>query len=138
MQYELWLSTGSQEGPYHSIFAAKVAALTTLSGDKKISHIDVRSHSINSEVVARITRDDYYMVADELGQVKLKKTAKINMAQFEVKATVILYGVKDIELENSEVLYPDVLKQLQKNLEDNISRNIEITLDEVFELDITE
>lgn len=134
MKYKLWLSTGSQEGPYHTVFAAKLAALTTLSGHVDISYIEIRNHSINDEVVARITRKDYYMVADELGQVKSKETAKINMAQFEVKATVILYDVKSIELENSEVLHPDVLKQLERNLEDGIIRNVEITLDEVFEL----
>ena len=136
MQYELQHSTGNLDGPYHSKLAAKVAALQSFTHSVSEIWVDIMICGIKSDRVARITRDDYYMVVDELGQVKSKKAAKINMAQFEVKATVILYGVEDIELNNSEVLHPDVLDQLHKNLEDGISRNIEITLDEVFELDI--
>ena len=134
MQYELWLSTGSQEGPYRSKAAAKLAALTTLSGDRKISHIDIKTHSISDETVARITRKDYYMVAEELGETKSPTTAKIiNLALFDIKTAITLYDVKDITLENSEVLHPDVLKQLQDNLEDGRG-NFEITLVDVFEL----
>ena len=133
MNYELYYSTGGHGGPYYSIFAAKLAALTALSGDKTVSYIDVKSRSINSEVVAQITRDDYNMIADELGQVKLlKETTKINMAQFEVKATVTLYDVDDAELQNSKVLHPDVLAKLQRNFD---AFDFEITLDEVFLID---
>lgn len=59
-----------------------------------------------------------------------------NKAIFEVKATVELVNVSDAELNNSEVLHPDVIEEfvnmlLMKRLIDIF----EITLNEVLEFD---
>ena len=57
-----------------------------------------------------------------------------NRAIFEVKTYVTLLNVEDNELNNSEVLHPDVLEQLAKNLTDDIGI-FEITLEEVLEVE---
>lgn len=57
-----------------------------------------------------------------------------NRAIFEVKTYVTLLNVADNELNNSEVLHPDVLEQLAKNLTDDIGI-FEITLEEVLEVE---
>jgi hypothetical protein len=57
-----------------------------------------------------------------------------NRAIFEVKTYVTLLNVEDNELNNSEVLHPDVLEQLAKNLAYDIGI-FEITLEEVLEIE---
>lgn len=132
MQYELYYSTGGHGGPYPSAFAAKLAALTALSGNINESHIDIKTRSINSVEVARITREDFWMFVEKFGKLKPPPIEKINMAQFEVKTVVTLYDVGDVALENSEVLHSDVLEKLKYSFE---AWDFEITLDEVFLID---
>lgn len=57
-----------------------------------------------------------------------------NQAIFTVKTTVVLDDVSDAELNNSEVLHPDVLNKLWVELT-LLRADCEITLDEVLELD---
>lgn len=59
-----------------------------------------------------------------------------NEAIFEVKTVVRLKDVSDAELQNSEVLHPDVLVELIDMLKrDGPLKVFQITLDEVLEID---
>ena len=131
--YELYYSTGGHVGAFDSVLDAKMAALQRLDGDKNLDYVSIQNRSTHAEV-ARITRDHLCMVADEMGKKVPSAVAKINMAQFEIKATIILAGVSDIELNNSEVLHADVLDMLQARLASRTG-DYEITLDEVYEID---
>lgn len=58
-----------------------------------------------------------------------------NEAIFEVKATVRLINISDAELNNSEVLHPDVIAEFENMLLNKGFLEIfEITLDEVLEI----
>lgn len=58
-----------------------------------------------------------------------------NEAIFEVKTVVRLKDVSDAELQNSEVLHPDVLVELIDMLKrDGPLKVFQITLDEVLEI----
>ena len=133
MSYELFYSTGGHSGPYPNVFEAKMVALRLLAGNKDEKWIDIKTRDFGNPI-ARITRDNYYMVADELGKTVPPTTSVNNVAIFTVEARVILAGVSDSELNNSEVLHPDVLERLKQDLAKVTITNVEITLDEVYEV----
>lgn len=133
MTYELFYSTGGHVGGFGTAFEAKMEALRRLNGHSNLDWIAVKTSSINGVEVARITRDDLCMVVDELGKTVPTVTATNNVAIFTVEAKVILAGVSDMELNNSEVLHPDVLEKLKADLAKITITNVGITLDEVYE-----
>lgn len=132
--YEIFYSNGGHSGGYASKLSAKMSALQQLDGDRTMDWVDIRTSSIRGETIARITRDDLCMVIDELGKTVPMTVAKNNVAIFTVEARVILAGVTGAELENSEVLHPDVLEKLKSDLAKVTITNVEITLDEVYEV----
>ena len=134
MLYEIFYSNGGHSSGYASKLSAKMSALQRLDGDRTMDWVDIRTSSIRGTTIARITREHLCIMIDELGRIPAKTTTKMNMAQFEVKTTVMLCGVSDAELNNSEVLHPEVLMHLRRNLEVDAAE-CEITLDEVYELD---
>lgn len=134
MLYEIFYSNGGHSGGYASKLSAKMSALRQLSGDRTMDWVDIKTSSIRGETIARITREHLCMVTDELGKKIPETTAKNNVAIFTVEARVILAGVTGAELENSEVLHSDVLQKLKGDLAKVTVTNVEIILDEVYEV----
>ena len=133
MPYELHYSTGGHVGRFGTKLGAKISALQRLNGDRNLDYVSIMTRSINSVEVARITRDDLCMVVDELGKAVPTAVAVNNVAIFTVEATVILVGVSDIELNNSEVLHPDVLEKLSRDLVAMKQPLPQVTLEQVYE-----
>lgn len=133
MIYELVYSTGGHVGGFGDMLEAKTAALQRLQGDRTLNWVAIMTRSINSVEVARITREHLYIVVDELGKIRPQATAKMNVAIFTVEATVVLVGVSDAELNNSEVLHPDVLEKLRRDLAKGKTTTAKVTLEEVYE-----
>ena len=134
MPYELFYSNGGHVGGFGSRIEAKTEALRRINGDQTLDWISIRTSSVNGVEIARITKDDFCAFVDEFGKIVPTATAKNNVAIFTVEATVILVGVSDIELNNSEVLHPDVLEKLSRDLVRGMQyHNAKVTLEEVYE-----
>ena len=132
MMYEIFYSNGGHSGSYASKLSAKTTALRLLDGDRTMEWVDIKTSSIRGTTIARVTRDHLCMVIDELGESVPTAVAENNVAIFTVEATVILVGVSDIELNNSEVLHPDVLEKLSRDLANDMT-SVKVTLEEVYE-----
>ena len=132
MSYELFYSNGGHSGDYNSKLHAKLQAIYKLEGNRTLNWIDIKTSSVGGATLARITRDHLYMVIDELGKTVPPSTSENNVAIFTVEAIVVLVGVSDMELNNSEVLHPDVMETLSRDLA-NGKAVVKVTLDQVYE-----
>lgn len=131
MSYELFYSNGGHVGGFGSKLEAKLVALQRIEGNRTLDWIDIKT-SVGGATLARITRDHLYMVIDELGKTVPPSTSENNVAIFTVEAIVVLVGVSDMELNNSEVLHPDVMETLSRDLA-NGKAVVKVTLDQVYE-----
>lgn len=126
--FELYYSTGGHGGPYENVFNAKTSALRLLAGNYKENWIDVKQRSTGI-VVARIAREhltEFYRMGE------INKVVKMD-ALFNVNIAVTLSDVTDIELNNSEVLHPDVLQMVKALLQNDEMSAIHITLVDAYE-----
>ncbi len=125
--FELHYSTGGHGGPYGSIFSAKTAALQMLRGNGNENWIDIKQRS-TLVAIARITREDlakFYRMGEQ-------RFVKMD-ALFNVNIAVTLSDVTDIEVNNSEVLHPDVLQMVKALLQSDEMSAIQITLVDAYE-----